>query len=45
MVERTGGAAVGFEEDAYRDIEFNIELTPKVAGKDNQIVERARAAA
>ncbi|UDQ87912.1 catechol 1,2-dioxygenase [Xanthobacter autotrophicus] len=45
VVERTGGQADGFEEDGYRDIEFNIELTPKVAGKDNQIVERARAAA
>lgn len=45
VVEKTGGRAIGFDEDAFRDIEFNIALTSKVAGKDNQIVERARAAA
>jgi len=45
VVEKSDGKAVGFDEDAYRDIEFNIELTALVDGKDNQIVERARAAA
>lgn len=45
VVDKNDGRAVGFDEDAYRDIEFNIELTPLVNGKDNQLVERARAAA
>lgn len=45
VVEKDDGRAVGFEEDAYRDIEFDLHLTERVDGKDNQIVERARAAA
>ncbi len=45
VVEKNGGRAVGFEEDAYRDIEFNLELIPLVNGKDNQVVGRARASA
>ncbi|WP_234051396.1 MULTISPECIES: catechol 1,2-dioxygenase [unclassified Xanthobacter] len=45
VVDKNDGRAVGFDEDAYRDIEFNIELTALVGGKDNQVVERARAAA
>lgn len=45
VVEKNDGRAVGFDEDAYRDIEFNIELTPRINGEDNQIVKRARAAA
>ncbi|NLZ11724.1 MAG: catechol 1,2-dioxygenase, partial [Alcaligenaceae bacterium] len=31
--------------DIYKDIEFNITLTPLVDGKDNQLVNRERAAA
>lgn len=45
VVEKDDGRAVGFEEDAYWDIEFDLHLTERVDGKDNQIVERARAAA
>ncbi|MFC2253582.1 catechol 1,2-dioxygenase [Labrys portucalensis] len=45
IVEKNDGRSVGFDEDAYRDIEFNLELTPLVHGKDNQVVNRARAAA
>lgn len=41
--DRTGGKDVGFEEDAYKDIEFDLKLTSLVDGKDNQKVERARA--
>lgn len=44
VVEKTGGAALGLKADAYRDIEFNVTLTPLVKGKDNQIVHRPRAA-
>ncbi|MBB3257606.1 catechol 1,2-dioxygenase [Paraburkholderia bannensis] len=45
VVEKTGGAALGLKDDAYKDIEFNVTLTPLVQGKDNQIVSRPRAAA
>lgn len=45
VVDKNGGKDVGFEEDAYRDIEFDLQLTPLVHGKDNQIVGRARASA
>lgn len=45
VLEKNGGKAVGFEEDAYRDIEFDLQLTPLIHGKDNQLVGRARAAA
>jgi catechol 1,2-dioxygenase len=42
VVEKTGGTALGLKADTYKEIEFNIELTPLVQGKDNQIVQRPR---
>ncbi|KAE8756456.1 MULTISPECIES: catechol 1,2-dioxygenase [Paraburkholderia] len=45
VVEKTGGTALGMTADAYKEIEFNIELTPLVQGKDNQVVHRLRASA
>ena len=45
VVEKTGGTALGMKADAYREIEFNIALTPLVQGKDNQLVNRLRASA
>jgi catechol 1,2-dioxygenase len=44
VVEKTGGNALGLKADAYKDIEFNFTLTPLVKGKDNQLVQRPRAA-
>ncbi|MGN6667835.1 MAG: catechol 1,2-dioxygenase [Trinickia sp.] len=41
--EKTGGAALGLKADAYKEIEFDIVLTPLVQGKDNQVVQRLRA--
>ena len=43
VVEKTGGTALGMKADMYKEIEFNIELTPLVHGKDNQLVSRLRA--
>lgn len=45
VVEKTGGKALGLKADAYKEIEFNLALTPLVQGKDNQLVNRPRAAA
>ena len=45
VVEKTGGTALGLKADAYKDIEFNLTLTPLVLGKDNQVVQRLRASA
>ncbi|HEX7932057.1 MAG TPA: catechol 1,2-dioxygenase [Paraburkholderia sp.] len=45
VAAKTGGAALGMKADAYQEIEFNIELTPLVQGKDNQIVHRPRVSA
>jgi catechol 1,2-dioxygenase len=45
VVDKTGGAALGLKADAYKAIEFDIQLTPLVQGKDNQVVYRLRAAA
>ncbi|NVI08286.1 catechol 1,2-dioxygenase [Paraburkholderia youngii] len=45
VVEKTGGAALGLKADAYKDIEFNVTITPLVQGKDNQLVYRLRASA
>jgi catechol 1,2-dioxygenase len=45
VVEKTGGNALGLKADAYKDIEFNFTLTPLVKGRDNQVVQRLRAAA
>ncbi|NIE63575.1 catechol 1,2-dioxygenase [Burkholderia sp. Ax-1719] len=45
VVEKAGGAALGLKEDAYKSIEFDVTLTPLVQGRDNQIVNRLRAAA
>ncbi|SEK13555.1 catechol 1,2-dioxygenase [Paraburkholderia diazotrophica] len=45
VAERSGGTALGLKADTYKDIEFNISLTPLVQGKDNQIVNRLRASA
>ncbi|MHB9835630.1 catechol 1,2-dioxygenase [Paraburkholderia terrae] len=43
VVEKTGGTALGMKADTYKEIEFNIELTPLVHGRDNQLVSRLRA--
>lgn len=45
VVEKTGGLALGLKADSYKEIEFDFVLTPLVSGKDNQIVQRPRAAA
>ncbi|WP_028207283.1 dioxygenase family protein, partial [Paraburkholderia nodosa] len=45
VAEKTGGTALGLKADTYKDIEFNFTLTPLVQGKDNQLVQRPRAAA
>lgn len=45
VTEKTGGTALGLKEDAYKHIEFDFVLTPFVQGKDNQVVNRLRAAA
>jgi catechol 1,2-dioxygenase len=45
VVEKTGGAALGMKADAYKEIEFDIVLTPLIQGKDNQLVHRLRASA
>jgi catechol 1,2-dioxygenase len=42
VVEKTGGTALGLKADAYKEIEFDIQLTPLLQGKDNQIVQRPR---
>ncbi|SAK44796.1 catechol 1,2-dioxygenase [Caballeronia pedi] len=44
VVEKTGGSALGLKDDAYKEIEFDIQLTPLVQGKDNQLVHRPRVA-
>ncbi|CAB3808802.1 catechol 1,2-dioxygenase [Paraburkholderia fynbosensis] len=43
VLDKTGGAALGMKADAYKEIEFNIQLTPLLEGKDNQVVHRLRA--
>jgi catechol 1,2-dioxygenase len=45
VIEKSGGTALEMKTDTYKDIEFNIELTPLVQGKDNQVVHRPRASA
>ncbi|WP_321871792.1 catechol 1,2-dioxygenase [Paraburkholderia tropica] len=45
VVEKTGGEALGLKDDAYKSIEFDVVLTSLIQGKDNQIVNRLRAAA
>lgn len=45
VIEKTGGVALGLKDNAYKEIEFNIALTPLVQGKDNQLVNRPRVAA
>jgi catechol 1,2-dioxygenase len=42
VVEKSGGTALGMKEDAYKEIEFDIALTPLVKGIDNQRVNRLR---
>jgi len=44
VVEKTGGNALGLKDDAYKEIEFDIQLSPLVQGKDNQLVHRPRVA-
>ena len=44
VVDQTGGEALGLKDDAYKEIEFDVVLTPLVQGKDNQVVNRLRAA-
>src|SRR3954471_883992 len=43
VVEKTGGEALGLKTDAYKEIVFDVRLTPRVEGKDNQLVNRLRA--
>jgi catechol 1,2-dioxygenase len=45
VVEKTGGIALAMKSDAYKEIEFDIVLTPLIQGKDNQAVHRLRASA
>lgn len=45
VAERTGGTKLGLKSDAYKEIEFNIVLTPLVHGSDNQLVNRPRVSA
>ncbi|EKS9914389.1 catechol 1,2-dioxygenase [Burkholderia multivorans] len=45
VVDKTGGAALGMKSDAYKEIEFDIVLTPLLDGRDNQVVHRPRASA
>jgi len=45
VVEKTGGKALGLKSDDYKEIEFDFRLTPLIQGRDNQIVQRNRAAA
>ncbi|WP_087752085.1 catechol 1,2-dioxygenase [Paraburkholderia caledonica] len=45
VIGKSGGAALGLKDDAYKEIEFNFTLTPLVEGKDNQLVNRLRTAA
>jgi catechol 1,2-dioxygenase len=45
VVEKSGGAALGLKADTYKEIEFDIQMTPLVQGKDNQLVHRLRASA
>src|SRR5690606_25066026 len=45
VTQKTGGTEFGLKADSYQDIEFNFVLTPLIEGKDNQIVQRQRAAA
>jgi catechol 1,2-dioxygenase len=43
--DKTGGTALGLKADAYQEIVFDIQLTPRVQGRDNQIVQRPRVSA
>lgn len=45
VTQKTGGTEFGLKADSYQDIEFNFVLTPLIEGKDNQVVNRLRAAA
>ena len=45
VVEKTGGTALGMKADTYKEIQFDIAMTPLVRGEDNQIVHRLRASA
>ncbi|CAB3711190.1 catechol 1,2-dioxygenase [Paraburkholderia rhynchosiae] len=45
VVDKTGGVALGLKADAYKDIQFDIALSPLIKGKDNQLVNRPRASA
>ncbi|ALE58098.1 catechol 1,2-dioxygenase [Paraburkholderia sp. RL17-368-BIF-A] len=45
VLEKTGGEALGLKTDAYKEIVFDVRLTPRVEGKDNQLVNRLRASA
>ncbi|MFM0439932.1 catechol 1,2-dioxygenase [Paraburkholderia strydomiana] len=45
LVEKTGGTALGLKADAYKEIQFDIALSPLIEGKDNQLVNRPRASA
>ncbi|MBN3845472.1 hypothetical protein G3N58_01315 [Paraburkholderia sp. Ac-20342] len=44
VTEKQGGTELGLKNDNYREIEFGFVVMPLVQGRDNQIVERVRAA-
>lgn len=43
VVSKHDGKAQGLDQDEYQEIEFNLELTDLLHGKDGQKVERLRA--
>lgn len=45
VTEKNGGEALGLKADVYKEIQFDIALTPLVEGKDNQVVSRPRVSA
>ncbi|CAD1796222.1 catechol 1,2-dioxygenase [Xanthomonas arboricola pv. juglandis] len=45
VVDKTGGETLGLDQDAYKEIRFDLVLTGLVDGKDDQKVERPRAQA
>lgn len=45
VVDKTDGKAHGLDQDKYQFIQFDVELTGLVGGKDDQLVNRQRASA
>ncbi len=44
VIEKTGGTALGLKADTYKEIQFDIRLTPLFQSRDNQLVHRPRTA-